>query len=59
MSPNEWKELERLAKLRVLDPPRGKGAEILNKTRLEKTHPDGYDGPCHCKLCAGNFEEAP
>jgi len=51
MTENDWKELERLAELKALDPPRGKGAELLDRTNYENEHPDSYEGPCFCATC--------
>jgi hypothetical protein len=51
MTMREWMELERIATHGNLNPPRGRGAELLKKTEKEDEHPENYNGPCYCRTC--------
>ena len=51
MKPEDWKELERLNKVGALKPLRGRGLELVEKTRQVEEHPDDYEGPCECRMC--------
>jgi hypothetical protein len=51
MTPEQWKELEtfRTPPDEITLPDRW--FELLDMTTAEEEHPDGYNGPCGCKLC--------
>jgi hypothetical protein len=51
MDKRDWIELERIAKNGSLNPPRGKGAKLLEKTRQAEEHPDWYNQACYCRTC--------
>jgi hypothetical protein len=54
VTPEEWAELEAQGKM---DPwTRNtetdlRGWKLLQLSRLEDSHPAGFDGPCDCRAC--------
>lgn len=51
MTKQEWIKLERIARNGNLEPPRGLGAKLLEKTRREDEHPEWYNEACFCRTC--------
>jgi hypothetical protein len=60
MTPEEWRELEALGKIRI---EVATSADILREadlfacTEWEDQHPDDYNGPCFCRGCRSYADE--
>ena len=55
MTKDEWDQLERIDKLvrsgKASAMGRSNYSIRLEETRNEDEHPEGYEGPCLCRLC--------
>ena len=55
MKQNEWNELLTLQKICESDDATAEERlarkKLLDKTRSIDEHPEGYEGPCLCRLC--------